>query len=52
MDVWLISIFQQGGHNKQGHHHSTGNLRKSTEGDVTTPKHISNVTELLLGGQK
>ncbi|XP_078179494.1 DUF21 domain-containing protein At4g14240-like isoform X1 [Carex rostrata] len=40
-----------GGHNKQGHP-SSGNLRKSTEGDATTPKHNSNVTEPLLGGPK
>lgn len=51
MAVLLISLSQQGGHNKQGHP-SSGNLRKSTEGDATTPKHNSNVTEPLLGGQK
>lgn len=52
MNILLISLSQHGGHNKPGHHHSTGNLKKSTEGDATMPKHNSNVTEPLLGGQK
>ncbi|KAJ1695631.1 hypothetical protein LUZ63_012329 [Rhynchospora breviuscula] len=39
------------GGNKPGHH-STGNLRKPSEGDATAPKNNSSITEPLLGGQK